>query len=135
MTQTALRGFADDEATVVRPARNPTVLVAGGPDALVQAACRVAERESRAINVEACAAASIATLAARSRPFALILSADLFAFDRDEFVALARDVQADLVVVPTTGATETFFEQALQPSLRAAFRRFRTSAQSGTIRR
>jgi len=58
-----------------------------------------------------------------------------FAFDPDEFTALARDVQAELVVVKVTGATGAFLEQALRPSLRTAFRRFGMEKESGAVRR
>lgn len=135
MIEKAAQDLGSDEATTVRPARAPVVLVAGGPEALVQAASNVARGESNAIVVEACGAITIATVAAGLRPFALVISQDVHAFDPDEFAALARDVQAELVVVKATSGPDAFLEQALRPSIRAAFRRFRMEKESGTIRR
>jgi ABC-type amino acid transport substrate-binding protein len=109
------------------------VLVAGGPEALVLAARRVAKLESASIVVEACGAITVASVAASVRPFAFVLNQDLYAFDPEEFAALARDVQADLVVVKATGAAAAFLEQALRPSLRTAFRRYRMEKESGTV--
>ncbi|MFI5308136.1 MAG: hypothetical protein ACHQ53_12325 [Polyangiales bacterium] len=120
--------------STLRPMRVPVVLVAGGPDELIAATKQVAGLESPLIQVEACGAASVASMAASLRPFALVVSQDIFAFDPDEFTALARDVQAELVVLKLTG-TAGFLEQALRPSLRAAFRRFRTEAESGPVRK
>ena len=121
--------------STLRPIRVPVVLVAGGPDELVLAARQVSSAESPIIAVEACGAVSVATVAATLRPFALVVSEDIYAFDRDEFTALARDVHADLVVLKITPKSSGFLEQALRPSLRAAFRRFRTESESGPVRR
>jgi hypothetical protein len=49
--------------------------------------------------------------------------------------ALARDVNADLVLIKVKGGGAAFLEQALRPSLRAAFRRFRTEIESGPVKR
>jgi|SRR3954454_19463264 hypothetical protein len=127
--------LSEEDAPTLRPARAPVVLVAGGPEPLIKSARAVARAESLSILVQACGAVTVATVAATVRPFALVLNQDLFAFDPDEFTALARDVQAELVVVKTTGATAAFLDQALRPSLRTAFRRFRMEKQSGDVRR
>jgi hypothetical protein len=124
-----------DDAPTVRPDRPPVVLVAGGPEPLIRSARAVAHGESHGIIVEACGAVTVATVAATLRPFALVLDQDLFAFDPDEFTALARDVQAELVVVKVTDTSGALLEQALRPSVRAAFRRFRMEQQSGAVRR
>jgi hypothetical protein len=124
-----------DGSPTFRPVRAPVVLVAGGPDELIAAAQRVAQHESPTIAVEVCGTVTCATVAARVRPFALVLGKDTYAFDPDEFAALARDVQAELVVVNTSSANAGFLEQALRPSLRNAFRRFRAEQQSGPVRR
>jgi hypothetical protein len=134
MTQKPGHAMGGDDPTV-RPARVPIVLVAGGPDDLVSAAQRVAAAENASIVVEACGAVSVATTAASMRPFALVISQDIFAFDPDEFAALARDVNADLIVLKVSGGGTAFLEQALRPSLRTAFRRFRTETESGPVRR
>lgn len=124
-----------DETTTLRPARAPVVLVLGGPDELVAAARRVAQGESPMIAVEACGAVTAASAAAQLRPFALVLTQDIYAFDPDEFKALARDVHADLVVLKLTQTNAAFLDQALRPSLRSAFRRFRGESESGLLRR
>jgi hypothetical protein len=123
-----------DEPTL-RPERIPIVLVAGGPDDLVAAARHVAAAESPTIMVEVCAAVEVTSSAASLRPFALVVSQDVYAFDPDEFAALARDVNADLVLIKVKGGGAAFLEQALRPSLRAAFRRFRTEIESGPVKR
>jgi hypothetical protein len=127
--------LSGESAPTVRPAQVPVVLVAGGPDSLIASARAVARAESLSIVVQACGAVTVATVAASLRPFALVLNQDLFAFDPEEFTALARDVQAELVVVKVTGATGAFLEQALRPSLRTAFRNFRMEKESGAVRR
>jgi hypothetical protein len=118
-----------------RPERTPVVLVAGGPDELLAAAQRAAQIESPSIVVETCGALTAATVAASVRPFAIVVSQDIYSFDPTEFSALARDVQAELVVVKVSSGNAGFLEQALRPSLRNAFRRFRTEQQSGPVRR
>src|SRR4051812_15042815 len=122
------------EGPTLRPERVPVVLVAGGPEELVDAARRVAAGESSQIVVEACGAVSVATAAASSRPFALVVSQDVFAFDSEEFGALARDVHAELIVLKVSVASAGFLDQALRPSLRTAFRRFRVENESGPVR-
>jgi len=124
-----------DGRPTFHPVRAPIVLVAGGPDELVDAARRACGVESPSIAVEACGALATASTAARLRPFALVLSQDIYAFDPDEFTALARDVQAELIVLKVSKSTATFLEQALRPSLRNAFRRYRTETESGPVRR
>src|SRR5688500_6928660 len=104
-----------------RPERTPVVLVAGGTDELLAAAQRAAQIESPSIVVEACGAVTAATVAASVRPFVLVLSQDIYSFDPTEFSALARDVQAELVVVKVSTGNAGLLEQALRPSLRNAF--------------
>jgi hypothetical protein len=124
------------EGTTLRPERVPVVLVAGGPEELVEAARRVAAGESAQIVVEACGAVSVNTAASSMRPFALIVNQDVFAFDPEEFSALARDVHAELIVLKVSAATSPgFLDQALRPSLRTAFRRFRVENESGPIKK
>ena len=118
-----------------RPVRTPVVLVAGGPEELVAAAQVAARVESPSIDVQACTAAAVATEVARLRPFALVVNQDIYGFDPEEFTALARDVNADLVVLKVSSVNATFLEQALRPSLRSAFRRFRSEQESGPVRR
>jgi len=128
------RGITDADTTI-ESVRVPVVLVVGGPDALIEAARSVAGVESGLILVESCSAMNVATAATQRRPFALVISQDIFAFDPEEFAALARDVQADLVVLKVAGVSGGFLEQALRPSLRVAFRKFRTETESGPVRK
>jgi hypothetical protein len=124
-----------DDAPTLRPLREPVVLVAGGPEELVAAALRAAAHESPTIAVEACDAPAAGSAAAALLPFALVLSQDAYAVDPDEFAALARDVGAELVVLKVTNMRPGFLEQALRPSLRNAFRRYRSERQSGPVPR
>lgn len=43
---------------------------------------------------------NVATLAAETRPYALVVPRDVHEFGASEFEALARDIDAELVVVP-----------------------------------
>jgi hypothetical protein len=45
--------------------------------------------------------AGTATIVAKWRPFAVVLAEELYEFDPREFDALARDVGAEIVVVPS----------------------------------
>jgi hypothetical protein len=124
------------EGPTLRPERVPIVLVAGGPEELVEAARRVAAGESSQIVVEACGAASVNTAASSMRPFALVVNQDVFAFDPEEFSALARDVHAELIVLKVSAAARPgFLDQALRPSLRTAYRRFRVENESGPVKK
>jgi hypothetical protein len=51
--------------------------------------------------VHAANVASVATAAARWRPLAIIVTHDVYAFDEREFDALAKDVGARLLAIPT----------------------------------
>jgi hypothetical protein len=99
---------------------NPTttVLVVGGPQALVECV----ERSSRTVpraEVVTCELREAATKVAELWPFAIIMSEDLYAFDSAEFDALARDVRSRLIVVPA-GLTPR--ETELGPKILEAFR-------------
>ena len=84
--------------------RVPTVLVAGGPDELVEAAQRVAAAESPRSWSRRAARCRSRPRRRRLRPFALVVNQDVFAFDPEEFSALARDVQAELIVLKVSGS-------------------------------
>jgi hypothetical protein len=131
---TKARKFLNDADSTLRPMAAPQVLVVGGPPLLVDTVRRVAGVESPAIEVAACELIDIASVAAQRRPFAIVVSQDVYAFDPSEMTALARDVQAELVVLKVNRVTEAFLEQALRPSLRHAFRRFRSVIESGPVR-
>ena len=75
----------------------PTLLAIGAGDGLF-ARCKASASASR-LFIEAADMSNAATMAARHRPMVLVLTEDLFAFDPEEFEALARDVRGRLVRV------------------------------------
>ena len=124
----------EDDGSTLRPMLVPRVLIVGGPESLVSAVKRVAADESPAIAVDACDLAQAVNVTTAKRPFAVVMSQDVYGFDPGELAALVRDVQAELVVVKVNKVTPGFLEQALRPSLRHAFRRYRTVIESGPVR-
>jgi hypothetical protein len=124
----------EDDGSTLRPLPVARVLVIGGPSPLLDAARTVAEGESPAISVETCDLVDAANTMTAIRPFAVVMSQDVYGFDPGELAALVRDVQAELVVVKVTRVSTGFLEQALRPSLRHAFRRYRTVVESGPVR-
>jgi hypothetical protein len=103
------------------PRANAVVVVVGGPLELVDAA-RLAAGVVAA-RVETAELATAATVIATHRPFAVILSEDMYAFDAAEFDALARDVNAVLLRLDTSGATRAKLERVLMPRIAQAHRR------------
>ena len=85
------------DETTLRRITAPTVLVIGCPPGL-SARCVQALEGIGAILVGA-DVVSAPTVAAARRPLAIVLMEDLYAFDPEEFDALARDVGASLVKV------------------------------------
>jgi len=104
------------------PRATSVVVVIGGPTELV-AATRRAAGVAAAARVETAELATAATVIATHRPFAVVVSEDMFAFDAAEFNALARDVNAMLIRIDTAGATREKLERALMPRLGRAHRR------------
>jgi hypothetical protein len=102
-----------------RPAM--TLIVIGGPEALVEAARHVTLTTTNA-RVATAELPTAATQVAKSRPFAIVLSEEIYAFDAAEFDALARDVQAALIAVPTDGKTQKALQEKLMPVIAEAFR-------------
>lgn len=99
------------------------VVVIGGPDELVEATRRAASLVTNATLVTTDVGGA-ATNVARARPFAVVISDELYCFDSREFDALARDVQARLIVLPTDGATSRALQQRLTPLVMDAFREY-----------
>jgi uncharacterized protein len=116
------------------PSAIPTVLVVGGPDALLTSTRRFAASEG-AIAVESCDAGSVRVVAARVRPYALVLSQEVYGFDPDRLGSLASELQAELVVLKVLRVSSGFLEQALRPALRHALRRYRSTVESGPVRK
>jgi hypothetical protein len=99
-----------------------SVVVIGGPDALVEAARRSSSTVTAA-RVVVTDVQSAATRVAAARPFAVVISDELYGFDSDEFDALARDVQAIVITVRTDGIPARTLETQLNPLLLGAFRK------------
>ena len=75
-----------------------TVLMVGGPQALIECTQRAA-RSVPTAQVVTCELRDAPTRVAELWPFAIVMSDDLYAFDSAEFDALARDVRARLITV------------------------------------
>jgi hypothetical protein len=99
-----------------------SIVVVGGPDTLIEAVRRCAGDVSRGARVVRTQVPSAATHIARERPFAIVLSEELYAFDAEEFDALARDVRATVLALPTVDVAMDALCQRLMPLLRDAFR-------------
>ncbi len=100
----------------------PTVVVVGGPKELVDAA-RSAAVVAAAARVAIAELSNAATVIATARPFAIVISADIYSFVSAEFDALARDVNATLLKVETSGLNPSQLERVLMPKLAKAHRR------------
>lgn len=103
------------------PRPSSVVVVIGGPADLV-AAVRLAAGVAAAARVETAELATAATVIATHRPFAVVVSEDMYAFDAAEFSALAKDVNAALIRIDTAGATREKLERALMPRIGRAHR-------------
>lgn len=97
------------------------VVVIGGPDALIEAVRRASSNATSARLVTT-DIADAATNVARERPFAIVVSDEIYGFDADEFDALARDVNAVLIALPTDGVPLTTLQERLTPLVLDAFR-------------
>ena len=97
------------------------VIVIGGPDELVEATRRAAALVTNAAVVTA-DVATAATKVANTRPFAIVVSDELYSFDAAEFDALARDVQASLIALPSDGVGGRTLQQRLTPLVMDAYR-------------
>jgi len=97
------------------------VVVIGGPPELIEAARRVAALVTNA-GVITAEVATAATRVAHARPFAIVISDELYGFDAAEFDALARDVQASLIALPSDGASVRTLQQRLTPLVMDAYR-------------
>lgn len=106
------------------PQASSVVVVVGGPRELIDAT-RQAAGIAAAARVETAELASAATVVATHRPFAIVMSEDVYAFDSAEFDALARDVNATLLKVPLDGSDAAKLERTLMPKLGRAHRRKR----------
>src|ERR1700754_1653425 len=90
------------------------VVVIGGPDPLIDATRRAVMLATNA-RVVTTDIAGAATTVARERPFAIVVSDEIYAFDSGEFDALARDVRAVLIALPTDGVPVKLLQERLTP--------------------
>ena len=95
------------------------VVVIGGPPSLIDAVQRACEPIPGS-TIELASLRDAATKVAELWPFAIVMSEDVFGFDPSEFNALARDVAAKLVTLPTLGASTDSLLPVLGPALREA---------------
>lgn len=98
-----------------------SVVVIGGPDTLYEATQRAASLATSA-NVLRAEVSAATTLVARERPFAIVVSDEIYGFDAGEFDALARDVQSALIALPTDGIPVRTLQERLTPLILDAFR-------------
>ena len=89
-------------ATTLTQRNDLVVVVIGGPDALIRAAREVA-RGKLGARLTVADVTNAANVVAESRPFAIVMTTDLYALDPAEFDALARDVGARLISLETYG--------------------------------
>jgi hypothetical protein len=98
-----------------------TVIVIGGPDTLIDAVKHVTLTATNA-RVNTTDIATAATAVAKSRPFAIVVSDEIYAFDSAEFDALARDVNAVIIPMVTDGVPQKTLQERLMPLIADAFR-------------
>jgi hypothetical protein len=99
-----------------------SIVVIGGPDGLVEAVRRSFGRIAVA-RIVPTDVAGAATQVASARPFAIVISDEVYGFDSDEFDALARDVQAALITIRTDGVTARSLQERLDPRILEAYRK------------
>jgi hypothetical protein len=104
------------------PAASAIVVVVGGPPELIEAT-RQAAGIAAAARIETAELANAATVIATVRPFAIVMSEDVYAFDAAEFDALARDVNASLLKIDIGSIDASKLERMLLPKLGRAHRR------------
>ena len=104
------------------PQAAATVVVVGGPRELIEAT-RLAAGIAAAARIETAELSNAATVIATCKPFAIVMSEDVYAFDSAEFDALARDVNATLLKIALDGADAAKLERTLRPKLGRAHRR------------
>lgn len=104
------------------PQSNAMVVVVGGPPELIEAT-RQAAGIAAAAKVETAELTNAATVVATFRPFAIVMSEDMYAFDAAEFDALARDVSAALLKIDLRDTDMSKLERMLMPKLGRAYRR------------
>ena len=113
--------FVVNERTTLETDPGTTILLVSPSPALQEAAQRAAYNVP-ASEVVTCDVKDAPTRIAELKPFAIVMSADLYEFDAVEFDALARDVSGRLLTVDG-GANVDRIERRLRPQLLEAYRR------------
>jgi hypothetical protein len=98
------------------------IVVVGGPEGLVEAARRSIGKIAVA-RIVPTDVAGAATQVASARPFAIVISEEIYGFDSDEFDALARDVQASVIPIRTDGVSQRQLQDKLDPRILDAYRK------------
>ena len=111
------------------PQPTAIVVVVGGPRELIEAT-RQAAGIAAAAKVETAELSNAATIVATFRPFAIVMSEDVYAFDSAEFDALARDVNATLLKIDMERMDSSKLERTLMPKLGRAHRHRRPATGS-----
>jgi hypothetical protein len=101
--------YSDIPTARVNPA--PVLLVVGTSRGFARR-CRDAAISGQALVVET-DVASAPTVAAQTRPLALLLSEEIFAFDPPSFTGLASAVRAQVVVVPNEDIDQSELESLI----------------------
>lgn len=109
------------ERTTLETDTGTVMLLVGPTPELVEAARRAAFNVP-ACDVVLCEVKEAATRIAELRPFAIVMSEDVYSFDAAEFDALARDVRGRLLTV-SNASTVDRLERKLRPQLLEAYRR------------
>ena len=109
------------ERTTLETEHGTFILLVGPTPELVEAARRAAYNVP-ASEVTICEVKEAATRIAELRPFAIVMSEDVYSFDAAEFDALARDVRGRLLTVSDASTVERL-ERRLRPQLLEAYRR------------
>jgi hypothetical protein len=105
------------------------VLVAPAPE-LLDALQRVVRCLDETPSMKTATLTDAATVVAEWRPFAVIVAADILAFDPAEFQALARDVGAEVIAYDADAGAHDV-AAALLPGLEAALLLWMTSEFAG----
>jgi hypothetical protein len=111
------------------PEQRVAVLVVVSPTDALLSACREAARYLPAASVQVTDVKSIATDVAFWRPFAIVIDEELFAFDPSEFIALARDVAAEILTAPESASRDELLT-ILLPRLKSTFQRWENAESS-----
>lgn len=109
-------------STMPSPPIPSVVLISPGRE-LLRACLETVHQIDDMPRVEIAELPNVATVVSRCRPFAVVLSEDIFPFDPGEFEALARDVGTELIIVDVAKDAHAI-AVALLPRLRAAFLRW-----------